>query len=84
MSDDRVRAWALEEPEVAVAIAAIDLRRIAYIADLLESAGVPSRQARSRAAFLYSAYLGHALSSTQHRTRFHKAALDDIVALFQK
>lgn len=84
VGDDRVRAWALEEPEVAVAIAAIDLRRIVYIAELLEKAGVPSRPARSRAAFLYSAYLGHALSSSKHRTRFQKAALDDIVALFQQ
>jgi AcrR family transcriptional regulator len=53
-----MRAWATHSPEIAARLEAIDAQRIDYIAGLLESAGLDPDQARARAFFIASAYLG--------------------------
>ena len=56
--DRAVRSWAADDEEAARIVAAVDARRVAYIAKMLVGAGVESKQALGRAAFLYWAYLG--------------------------
>jgi AcrR family transcriptional regulator len=53
-----MRAWATHSAEIATRLEAIDAQRIDYIAGLLESAGLNPNQARARAFFIASAYLG--------------------------
>ncbi len=56
--DRAIRSWAAEDDDVAKVVASVDARRVAYIAKLLVAAGVESRRALPRAAFMYWAYLG--------------------------
>src|SRR5882724_9590205 len=56
--DRAVRSWAADDEEAARIVAAVDARRVAYIAKMLVGASVESKQALGRAAFLYWAYLG--------------------------
>ena len=51
--DRAIRSWGAENEDVATIVAGVDARRVAYIAQLLEAAGVVDRTARQRAAFLY-------------------------------
>lgn len=81
--DRAVRSWALEDEAVAVAVAAIDERRIARLAALLAEAGVAGERAQHRAAFLYWAYLGRELVMYPGRASIPDAALDDIVAMLE-
>ena len=77
-----VRAWAAHDPEVAAVVAAVDERRMAYIAGLLVAAGVEPAPARQRTAFLYWAYLGQALVADRHAA-LPPAAMDAISELFE-
>ena len=45
-----------EDKDVAATVAAVDTRRVSYIAKMLIAAGVESRRALPRAAFMYWAY----------------------------
>lgn len=53
-----LRAWAAEDGAVAEAVAAVDARRVAYITQVIEAAGVPKRAAKQRATLVYWAFLG--------------------------
>ena len=64
-------------------MASADAGRIAYIAKMLAAAGVASRQARDRAAFLYWAYLGRAVVMDPRHASIAASAMDDIAALFE-
>jgi AcrR family transcriptional regulator len=81
--DRAVRAWGAEDPAVAKAVAAVDARRIAYIAKMLTAAGVGNRRASSRAAFMYWAYLGQAVAMDPRSARIPASAMDDIAELFE-
>jgi AcrR family transcriptional regulator len=56
--DRAIWSWAAEDKDVAAIVAAVDTRRVSYIAKMLVAAGVESRRALPRAAFMYWAYLG--------------------------
>jgi len=63
LADDRaldraVRAWALQNTQVAVHLARVDERRIGHILALLVRCGLAETVARPRAQFLYWSYLG--------------------------
>lgn len=77
-----MRAWAAEDPTVAAAVAAVDERRMAYIAGLLAAAGVEPAAARQRTSFLYWAYLGQTLVADRHAA-LPPAAMDAIADLFE-
>lgn len=81
--DRAIRSWAAEDKDVAAIAACVDARRIAYIAKLLVAAGVASRRARARAAFLYWAYLGQALVRDPRHSTISALAMDDIGGLFE-
>ncbi len=51
--DNAMRAWALFDPTVAQAVAAIDRRRMNYAAELFEQAGLPADEAAFRARLWY-------------------------------
>jgi AcrR family transcriptional regulator len=82
--DRAIRFWAAEDEDVATIVASVDARRVAYIAKLLVAAGVGSRRALPRAAFMYWAYLGRAIVMDSRHSSIPASALDDISDLFQK
>lgn len=82
--DRAIRSWAAEDGAVAAIVAAVDARRVAYITGLLVDAGVDSRKAASRAAFMYWAYLGQALIMAPRHASIAAGAMDDIGDLFEK
>ena len=81
--DRAIRMWAADEPEVAAMVAAVDARRVAYMAELLIAAGVEPAQAQPRAAFIYWAYLGQAIVMDPATAAIDEAALDKIADLFE-
>jgi AcrR family transcriptional regulator len=82
--DRAIRSWAAEDEDVAAIVASVDARRVAYIAKLLVAAGVESRRALPRAAFMYWAYLGQAIVMDPRHASIPASALDDISGLFEK
>lgn len=80
--DRAIRSWAAEDPAVAAIVAAVDARRVTYIARLLAAAGVAAPRARARAAFLYWAYLGQPIVMDERHSSITAAALDEISTLF--
>jgi AcrR family transcriptional regulator len=82
--DRAIRSWAAEEEDVAKIVASVDARRVAYIAKLLVAAGVESKQALCRAAFLYWAYLGQTIVMDPRHSSITESAIDDIGDLFEK
>jgi len=82
--DRAIRSWAAEDEEVATIVASVDARRVAYIAKLLVAAGVESRWALPRAAFMYWAYLGQAIVMDPRYSSISASAMDDISDLFEK
>jgi AcrR family transcriptional regulator len=82
--DRAIRSWAAEDEDVAKIVASVDARRVAYIAKLLVAAGVESKQALRRAAFLYWAYLGQAIVMDPRHSSIAESAIDDIADLFEK
>jgi AcrR family transcriptional regulator len=81
--DRAIRAWAAQDAAVAKLVAAVDARRIAYIAKMLTAAGVESRRASSRAAFMYWAYLGQAVVMDARHAAIPASAMDGISDLFE-
>jgi AcrR family transcriptional regulator len=82
--DRAVRAWAADDPGVAKIVAAVDARRVAYVTELLLTAGVDRRRARPRAAFLYWALLGQAFVMDPDQSAIDDAGLEDIQRLFTR
>ncbi len=82
--DRSIRSWAAEDEDVARIVASADASRVAYIAKLLVAAGVQSRRALPRAAFMYWAYLGQAIVMDPRHASIPASALDDISDLFEK
>jgi AcrR family transcriptional regulator len=82
--DRAMRSWAAEDEDVAKVVASADARRIAYIAKMLVAAGVESRRALGRAAFLYWAYLGQVIVMDRRHSSITELAMDDISDLFEK
>ena len=82
--DRAVRSWAAEDEEAARIVASVDARRVAYIAKMLVGAGVESRQALGRAAFLYWAYLGQPIVMDPRHSSIAESAIDDIGELFER
>jgi AcrR family transcriptional regulator len=79
-----IRSWAAEDKDVAATVAAVDTRRVSYIAKMLVAAGVESRRALPRAAFMYWAYLGQPIVMDPRHASIPAPALDEISDLFEK
>ena len=82
--DRAIRSWAAEDEDVAKIVASVDDRRVAYLAKMLVAAGVESRRALPRAAFMYWAYLGQTMVMDPRHSSIPPAAIDDISDLFEK
>lgn len=82
--DRAIRSWAAEDEEVARLVASVDARRVAYIAKMLVAAGVDSKKALPRAAFMYWAYLGQAIVMDPRHSSITASAMDDISGLFER
>ncbi len=81
--DKALRAWALDNNEVAAVVASVDADRVAYIARLLAEFGVEREKASHRAAFLYWAYLGQPVAMNRDLSSAASAAIADICDLFR-
>jgi AcrR family transcriptional regulator len=81
--DRAIRSWAAEDEDVARIVATVDDRRVAYIAKMLVAAGVESRRALPRAAFMYWAYLGQTMVMDPRHSSISPVAIDDISDLFE-
>jgi AcrR family transcriptional regulator len=82
--DRAIRSWAAEDKNAAAIVASVDARRVAYIAKMLVEAGVESRRALPRAAFMYWAFLGQPIVMDARHASIAASALDDISELFEK
>lgn len=82
--DRAIRIWAANDPAAAAAVAAVDARRIAYIAKLLSESGVHCHAALPRAEFIYWAYIGQPAVMNPEHTAITEADLDDLSALFTR
>ena len=82
--DKALRAWAIDDDNVAAVVASVDADRMAYISKLLEETGVESQKSAHRAAFLYWAYLGQPIVMDAGLSSSTAAAIDDICDLFMK
>lgn len=82
--DRSIRGWGSIDPEAAGIVATVDARRIAYMAKLLIEAGVDTHRARSRAEFLYWAYIGQPAVMDKRHTAISEADLGDLSALFTR
>ncbi|MET0971530.1 MAG: TetR/AcrR family transcriptional regulator [Tardiphaga sp.] len=80
--DRSVRAMASTDPVVAETVAAVDARRVAYMAKVLVEGGVDSRRALSRAEFLYWAYIGQSAIMDPRHSAITERDIDDLSALF--
>ena len=78
-----IRSWAAEDKDVAATVAAVDTRRVSYIAKMLVAEGVESGRALPRAAFMYWAYLGQPIVMNPRHASIPVAALDEIGDLFE-
>ena len=78
-----VRAWATHSPQIATRLEAVDKQRIDYIARVLKSAGLTATQARSRATFVASAYLGRIVLGDGPYANMTSKDIDDIATLLQ-
>jgi len=81
--DRAIRSWAAEDEDVAKIVATVDDRRVAYMAKMLVTAGVESRRALPRAAFMYWAYLGQTMVMDPRHSSIPPVAIDDISDLFE-
>jgi AcrR family transcriptional regulator len=79
-----IRSWAAEDNDVAAAVAAVDARRASYMTKMLVAAGVDSKRASSRAAFMYWAYLGQPIVMDPRHASIPTSGLNDIGDLFEK
>lgn len=80
--DRSVRAMASTDPAVAETVAAVDARRVAYMAKVLVEGGVDKRRALSRAEFLYWAYIGQSAVMDPRHSAITERDIDDLSALF--
>jgi AcrR family transcriptional regulator len=80
--DRAVRSWAESDKDVEAVVAAIDVQRVDYVAGLIEASGIGRRTARSRATFVYWAYLGQAVA-VGSRLSIAPSAIDDLSELLE-
>ena len=76
-----VRSWAASDPLARKAVEAIDRRRLSYVEDQLEQAGLPRDVAQPRAQILYWAFLGFALSDKPLTKARQGAVLAELIRI---
>jgi AcrR family transcriptional regulator len=76
-----LRAWAVSDAAARAKVAVVDRRRLAYLEDILASAGIGAASAVARAHILYWAYLGFALSRPKLARERLETLLEELAAL---
>jgi AcrR family transcriptional regulator len=76
-----VRNWATFDATAQRAVHAIDRRRLSYIANLMETSGLSSDLAATRAQIVYWAFLGFALSESPLPQTKHAKMLDELIRI---
>jgi len=75
-----VRAWSIRSPDAAKVVAAVDSERIDYLGKLLEADGVSNARLRSKATFLYWAYLGQTMMMNSGSDQFGDTEIEELIA----
>lgn len=78
-----VRMWATDDQQVAAMVASVDSRRVAYLAQMLNAAGVDGDHAQSRALFIYWAYLGQPIVMDPSLGSIAEPGLESLSDLFE-
>jgi AcrR family transcriptional regulator len=76
-----IRAWSVQAKMASDATEFVDNKRIDYLTKLLVDEGIAPATAKARAAFLYWAYLGQAMTLASSSEYLPDAALDQIIDL---
>jgi len=76
-----VRSWAANDARARSAVAAVDRRRLDYIAGLLAEAGLAEEVARARAQILFWAFFGYALTDQPLPPEKQRAVLDELLRI---
>lgn len=79
LQERQIRAWAAQQQTAAAAQERVDLRRIAYVTELLRASGHDGKTSHMRARFLYLTLVGH--FSTGKRHSLDRAELTAMVDL---
>lgn len=79
--ESAIREWAASAPQVAEVVAAVDAKRIAYVAELLRGAQIPPDVAQRRAHLMYRALIGEYTWRRHGGEPLSKEALRDMVRL---
>jgi AcrR family transcriptional regulator len=82
--DRAFRAWAATDADAAEVVAAVDARRVAYIAKLLCESGVNAQKSMPRAEFIYWAYVGQSSVMNVTHGTITESDLDDLSGLFTR
>lgn len=77
-----VRSWASMKEWVAIVVADVDLRRISYVEELLESLQIPVSERRVRALALYWASLGRIMIANPKFTDLRQSEVEQLKNLF--
>jgi len=70
-----VRAWASRDAHAQAVAKRVDRRRLAFVAELLHSAGIPKPEAKRRADILYCALIGEYLQRNYGKPKLSRATL---------
>ncbi len=82
--DRAIRSWAAIADDAASAVADVDKRRIAYIANILVESGIGQKLALPRAEFIYWAYIGQPVVMDPAHTAITETDIDDLSTLFTR
>ncbi|WP_294228244.1 TetR/AcrR family transcriptional regulator [uncultured Shimia sp.] len=77
-----MRSWSAQNKMASDATEIVDNKRIDYLTNLLVAEDIAPTTARARAAFLYWAYLGQAMTRASSSEYLPDTALDEIIDLF--
>lgn len=79
--ESAIREWAASAPDIAAVVASVDAQRIAYVAELLRGAAIPSEIALCRAHLMYRALIGEYSWRRHGGEPLSQPALHDMVEL---
>lgn len=76
-----IRAWAAGDEHAAATVARVDERRVAYVRDLLRSAGVGRAAAAHRSAILYRTLIGDITWRSHGGEALGRPALEQLIRM---
>lgn len=79
--ESSIRGWAATDDDAAAAATRVDTRRVHFVTDLLQRAGLPGALAKRRAALLYRALIGEFIWRSSGGPASTSRELDELAVL---